>query len=257
MAAQSASGRADANVLTAERCVVTRARPPRLEVGLEKRHGERAALLGIGRAADLVDQRERARAGLPRGSRPASPSTRRRSNGPRGSPGRRRSRCGSSERPAGACPAPAGIGMPHWVSIEKSPAVFSTTVFPPALGPETTRRRRSAAPARKSSGTASRPSRALPSTRRAERLEPRVESGWRAPRRASSAPSSEISGRRPSAISPKATLASRASRAASSLRPRPEAPRPPRGPRGRTPGAADRPRAAPRRRAAPGRCWPR
>ena len=29
--------------------------------------------------------------------------------------------------------------MPHWASSEKSPAVLSTTVLPPALGPETTR----------------------------------------------------------------------------------------------------------------------
>ena len=110
-------------------------------------------------------------------------------------------------------PAPAGIGIPHWASIAKRPAVFRTTVLPPAFGPETTSSRRSAGRSR-SSGTASPPSRAEPRTRRRSFSNRASRRGWRAARSVQ-LPSSESSGIRPSPISPKRTRASMASSSAS------------------------------------------
>ena len=131
---RAASARDAAKLLTAERCVVTSARPPRSTIRLEKRDAR--ALPSSGSVAPPISSISASVSGpgLVEDAGQASPSTTRTSSGPRGSPARRRSRCGSRGRPAGGFPTPRGSGCPHCASIEKSPAVFRTTVLPPGVG---------------------------------------------------------------------------------------------------------------------------
>ena len=112
---------------------------------------------------------------------------------------------------------PQGSGRPACAISEKSPAVFRTTVLPPALGPETTSRRFSAGSSR-SSGTISlaRAGRAAgdsPSARNLRGASRGSSSGWRAAAIVQ-LPSSESSGILAAAFSPNSTFASSASSAA-------------------------------------------
>ena len=147
----------------------------RLQVRLEERDGERASLFRVRGAADLVDQGERSR---PRVAQDAGERLHR--GGERRAVRQDRLRVADlgPDRAEDRQPRSRGgrHGMPHWASSEKSPAVFSTTVLPPALGPDTTRSRRSAGSS-KSSGTACAALARLPEDALPELLEARVEQG--------------------------------------------------------------------------------
>ena len=95
--------------------------PPARQVLLEERDRERAAFFRIGRAPDLVDERERARARARPGPRRVSPSRKRTSSGRPGSPARRRSRRGSRGRPARAWPGRREEADPPAPSAKRAP----------------------------------------------------------------------------------------------------------------------------------------
>ncbi len=137
---------------------------PAFEVRLEKRHGEGAAFLRVRRSTDLVDQRERSGPGP--GQDPGERLHRRRK-------GRavREDRLGIADLGANRAKdrqARAGLRGDRDAALgehREEPGRLQDDGFSAALGPETTRRCFSGGSS-KSRGTAARPSRVSPSTRR-------------------------------------------------------------------------------------------
>ena len=161
--------------MIADRCVVTIARPPRATSA--SRYATAMALPSSGSVAPPISSINASVSG-PASSRISASRSIEDENVERSE----RIACASpisvrtARKTGRRVPAPAGIGIPHWASIAKRPAVFRTTVLPPAFGPETTSSRRSAGRSR-SSGTASPPLAGRAEDSPPQLFEPRVEEG--------------------------------------------------------------------------------
>ena len=187
----------------------------RLQVRLEERDGESAALLRVRRAPDLVDQGERPGPRVVQDRRRGSPSRRRRSNGRRGSPARRRSRSGSSGRSGARVPAVGRHGNAALGEQREEPRGLQHDGLSAGVGPRDDEEP-ACPPQARSRAARRRGPRAFPPRTRCRSFSKRASSrGWRAATIVQP-PSSEISGSRAWPISPNAAFASRASSEASS-----------------------------------------